>query len=727
LSKFYKTDISEIEDIAELLDELLEFHQEQADIDAMRQELEQYPTLGKYISTMQSEENILDIFCTFNKIFGKNASIKKRQCITLRAQYNLVSQAIGNMFNFFGNANFKDAFETKKKNIFDSFSQEISQKPIRKLIQYFQSCIQNKALMADYIDYNKTIDDLRKSDLKNWIDEIEKKQIPVNTLKESFLLCFYESWLRETYNQCPELQNFNTNDQKDIIERFIENDKKFIKNSRYRLRHRLLQSIDSLNNSRDMVGAKNILKREKEKKRKLKSIRQLFSEIYQLILKLKPCVMMSPLAVSTYLSSVPVQFDLVIFDEASQIPPYEAITAIYRGKQLLVAGDTKQLPPTSFFKHINSDVDSDDNDDSLENYDSILHILRPCLATNDLSWHYRSKREQLIEFSNKVFYEGKLITFPSIKDEENNRAIKFEYVADGRWESRSGTNGGGYNMIEAKKTAELIIKFAEDMPNKSLGVITLNKNQQEKVEAALEELRRQRPDLETFFSEDSDDEKSEPFFIKNLENVQGDERDYIFLCIGFGKTKEGKTSMNFGPINQQDGEYRLNVAVTRAKYGMTVISSIHYLDIDLARVSNDGPKHLRAYLELAETGKMSGTRDNTGGVEPPSPESPFEEAVADALRGEGFEVRLQIGCSSYRIDLALMDPDVPGRYVLGVECDGATYHSSKTARDRDRLRQDVLESLGWTIHRIWSTDWIKNSKREVEQVKKAFNEAKKKI
>jgi very-short-patch-repair endonuclease len=436
--------------------------------------------------------------------------------------------------------------------------------------------------------------------------------------------------------------------------------------------------------------------------------------------------MMSPLTVSTYLQNVTKKFDLVIFDEASQILPHDAITVIYRGNQVVIAGDQKQLPPTTFFTKLGNENETDDNDDenetdNINDYESILDVFAAKLPRKRLRWHYRSRREPLIAFSNQKIYGNELVTFPGSIDEKNNPAIKFEFVPDGRWKSG---NNGRFNQIEAARTAKLIMQFFREHSDKSLGVIALNQRHQQAILDEIDKLRRDNPKMEKFFNdEDNSGSNQEPFFVKNLENVQGDERDYIFLCIGYGKDEvTGKMPMRFGPINTDVadiGRRRLNVAITRAKYGITVISSIKYSDIDLKRSKKSGVEMLQDYLKFAETGNLEVSRP-TGG----EADSPFEIEVTKALEKEGFEVHTQVGCSGYRIDIALIDKESPGRYVLGVECDGATYHSSATARDRDRLRQQILEGLGWKIHRIWSTDWIKNPKQQIEKVKEAFNSAK---
>jgi len=318
----------------------------------------------------------------------------------------------------------------------------------------------------------------------------------------------------------------------------------------------------------------------------------------------------------------------------------------------------------------------------------------------------------LIAFSNHHFYDNELVTFPSVLDTGEMPAVRFEYVSEGRWKSGSS---GGFNALEALKTADLAMKHFRANPSLSLGVIAFSQRQQMAILDELERLRRMDSSLEDCFSEDQED----PFFVKNLENVQGDERDVIFLSIGYGPDENGRVAMRFGPLNRQGGERRLNVAVTRARLEMIVISSMRSHDIDLSRTTALGAKLLRAYLDFADRG-ISALGSGVTQVDEEGFDSPFEQQVEEALKQRGMQVRRQVGCSGYRIDLALVDPSSPGRFVLGIECDGATYHNSATARDRDRLRQEVLESLGWQIVRVWSTDWVRDPISQINRVVAAF-------
>jgi very-short-patch-repair endonuclease len=556
------------------------------------------------------------------------------------------------------------------------------------------------------------------------LDEVLGGRVKPEEAGEAFRARFLRLWLDEVYKRVPALRLFATESHERLIGQFRELDRRAVVSASARIRALQLSRPDRPRLvAGDAPGSSElgVLLRQANMKRRHLPLRKLFAAIPNLLPRLKPCVMMSPLAVSTYLQSPDIRFDLVIFDEASQVRPHDAICAIYRGRQLIVAGDQKQLPPTSFFDRALEDDEASSEEDEaggggLEDFESVLDVCCTLgLPRRRLRWHYRSRREGLIAFSNRFFYSNELVTFPSVHDIAGNPAVAFEHVPDGRW--KAGPSGG-YNAVEARRTAELVLAHFRQSPDESLGVIAFSQRQQLRILDELEQLRRANPDLEEFFRED----RAEPFFVKNLENVQGDERDVIFLGIGYGPDETGRVAMRFGPLNRQGGERRLNVAVTRARRRMAVVSSIRAHDIDLSRTGAYGAKLLRAYLDYAERGPEALPGAITGAGEHAF-DSPFEQEVYEELNRRGLTVHPQVGCSGFRIDLAVVDPRAPGRYLLGVECDGATYHSSATARDRDRLRQEVLESLGWWICRIWSTDWLRDRLGQVQRVQAALEKA----
>ncbi len=426
---------------------------------------------------------------------------------------------------------------------------------------------------------------------------------------------------------------------------------------------------------------------------------------------------MSPLSVSQYIELNKEEdtliFDTVIFDEASQIFPQDAICSIFRGKQLIVAGDPKQMPPTNI--GISSTLGSGDEDEEedIPEFESILDLVGSAFSSNKrLSWHYRSKYEELISPSNYYIYNGDLITFPQ-SEIPQDRPIEFVFVEGGVFDKKQ-------NQVEANSLVDKLIEVCRHNKaqgiNKSLGVIAMGMGQQECIRECLKLKLKDNSELFELLDEDS--KKSDGFFIKNLETVQGDERDIIFLSVGYGKNPEGKFFQRFGPINQSVGYRRLNVAVTRAKEKVFLFSSFRHFDINVKETSSKGLVFLQSYLKYAETGEIDSQIINTF----ERCESPLEKQIMQSIMDLGYKVLPQIGCSSYRIDLGVVDPKQQDKFILGIECDGAMYHSASTARERDRLRQQILENLGWKIHRVWSRDWWKNKEHEINKIRSKLNE-----
>jgi very-short-patch-repair endonuclease len=414
-------------------------------------------------------------------------------------------------------------------------------------------------------------------------------------------------------------------------------------------------------------------------------------------------------------------FDIVMFDEASQILQEEAIPALYRAEQVVVAGDRHQLPPTTFFATAiegEDDISAEDDDArdamatataAIGGFDSLLDTLEAFLPNWLLEWHYRSEDERLITFSNTHIYTGRLVTFPSARGHEAVRHILVPHdpALGGQEESASR---------EVEEVVRQVLLHAETRPHESLGVITMGIKHANRLQAALDRALDVRPELSDFFSLD----REERFFVKNLETVQGDERDAIILSIGYGKAANGDLPHRFGPLTQNVGYRRLNVAVTRAKRRMCVISSFSHDEIDLNRSGSRGVQLLKSYLEYAASGgRVLPEEEHAGEVAL----NAFEADVRDALEARRIRTRPQFGASRYCIDLVAMHPEKPGRPVLAIECDGASYHSSATARDRDRLRQAHLQRLGWRFHRIWSTDWFYSREQETQRAVSAYEEA----
>ncbi len=525
------------------------------------------------------------------------------------------------------------------------------------------------------------------------VKAIEQGQIDVGQTRRAFETNYARWWLNAVVDREPVIRGFVSAEHEKRIRDFHELDERFTALTRDWLRARLCADLPSHDNvSRNSEWG--VLRHEISKKRAHLPLRELMAQIPSALTKLTPCLLMSPLSIAQYLQAGANAFDLVIFDEASQIPVWDAIGAIARGRQVVMVGDPKQLPPTSFFDRAESGQDDEDVEADLES------ILDECIGANlptrNLNWHYRSRHESLIAFSNHAYYNGELVTFPSPVTDD--RAVSLQTVTGTYQKGSSRTNQAEAKALVADVVARLTASgFREG--KLTIGVVTFNAEQQKLIEDLLDEARRQDPRLESYFA----DSELEPLFVKNLESVQGDERDIIYFSITYGPDPAGQLAMNFGPLNRQGGERRLNVAITRARHELRVFTSFKAEQMDLTKTQSIGVRDLKHFLEFAERGARALAEISTGSLG--GFESPFEQAVATALAQRGWRLQPQIGASSFRVDLGVVDPDAPGRYLAGVECDGATYHRSATARDRDKLREQVLRGLGWEIVRIWSTDW----------------------
>ena len=584
--------------------------------------------------------------------------------------------------------------------------------PLTEQVQILECWEQESERLQDIVTYNHLVEALRDSDFAEIVKIAnfwpEASQFLSNLFKQAWYSARVEAAMRER----PILASFSSDIHQDIVERFKELDCRSLEYNKARVTCEHRKRLPRHEASGGQLG---LLRREFEKKRRHLPIRQLMDGAGNAIQAMKPIFMMSPLSVATFLPPNSVDFDWVVFDEASQVKPVDSFGAIIRGGQTVVVGDNRQLPPTRFFdKHI---ADDDENEDAEENLagdmESILGLFSAQNAPERmLRWHYRSRHESLITVSNIEFYDSKLQLFPSPDAAKEEVGLIYHYLPDTTYD-RGGSRS---NKEEARIVAKQVMDHARSRPNLTLGVSTFSTTQMEAVQNELEILRREDPSCEqTFFNAHPE----EPFFVKNLENVQGDERDVIFISVGYGRDANGRLTMNFGPLTQDGGERRLNVLITRARRRCEVFTNLKGDDIDLSRTNARGIAALKRYLKYAETGRTD-IAIPTGG----EADSPFEEEVAAALRGLDYQVDHQIGSAGYFIDLGVKDPERPGRYLLGIECDGATYHSAQSARDRDRLRQQVLEGLGWRIHRIWSTDWFRTPDRELGKAAEAIEAAK---
>lgn len=512
----------------------------------------------------------------------------------------------------------------------------------------------------------------------------------------------------------PALQGYDGQDFDRIRAEIRSKDREMIELSRAAVVQELLESAQPP--AGNNIGRKStftdmsLIYNELYKKKRRISIRELASRAGRALVELKPCWMMSPLAVAQYLRQ-DMRFDLVVIDEASQMTPENAIGAISRANQTVIVGDTKQLPPTSFFQKVLDDSDTDE--DLREDSESILDMANVAfMPVRQLRWHYRSRHSALIQFSNQWMYKGELTIFPSAQEDHPDLGVELVEVP--------GIYKGRRNEIEARAIVAAAIHHMTHRPELSLGICTMNTDQKDLILDEFERERDRNPKIQAFVEKwEENNDALEEFFVKNIETIQGDERDVMMISTLYGPEALGtKVLQRFGPINSAHGHRRLNVLFTRAKRKIITFTSMKPTDILVEGNKALGVRMFRAWLEYSKTGHIPDAAGAQGETE-----SPFEDFVAAQIERLGYEVVPQVGVAGFRIDLGVRHADWPYGYILGVECDGAAYHSSKSSRDRDRLRQEVLEGLGWRLHRIWSTDWFRNPRVEIEVLKGAIEAA----
>ena len=569
-----------------------------------------------------------------------------------------------------------------------------------------QLAIQKPEWLNGWINFVRIRNEMKAQGLEPIWRIVINGKLKVSDAAAALDLAIFDQLAREILTERPHLQRVSGKNHEALQGTFREYDQKLKTLQRKRIASALAERHvpqGSSGGRKSEYTGMALINNELGKKTRHIPIRQLINRAGDALLALKPCFMMGPMSAAHYLKPGQLQFDLVVMDEASQVKPEDALGVIARGGQLVVVGDPKQLPPTSFFDRQDM-TDDDEESAALVQTDSILDASMPLFKMRRLRWHYRSQHESLIAFSNRNFYENDLVIFPSPHAKAKEFGVKFSYVKGGRFVNQ-------YNVEESRIVAKAVVRHAQQHPEESLGIVAMSSKQREQIERAVEEECK----LDDGVSEAVENLRNmeDGLFIKNLENVQGDERDVIFISCTYGPSEiGGRVYQRFGPINSDVGWRRLNVLFTRSKKRMHIFSSMRSEDILISETSKRGVIALRNFLDYAEKGSMDGTPLHTG----KAPDSDFEISVIEALHQAGFESEAQVGVAGFFIDLAVKDPGKPGRYLMGIECDGATYHSAKSARDRDRLRQEVLERLGWRIRRIWSTDWYSNPQGELEPI-----------
>ena len=605
----------------------------------------------------------------------------------------------------------KDKLNPRSKLIFKRETGDVPFEAWKEQLYNWRGQLSSLHLWSQYLN---TKNALKSSNAKMFVDSIEKRNINKYDIEALVEGNFADSLLNILFVENHELATFVGELHENRIREFKDLDKKILTLNRKRIYHKLNSNIPKIFGGTENPQAK-ILAGEFTRKSGHMPVRKLLEKAGGMIKQIKPCFMMSPLSIAQYLdpTNEELQFDVVIFDEASQVKPEDALGAFMRGKTAVVMGDTQQLPPTSFFDQM-SDAESDEEEATSLDMESILHLCKLSFPVKMLKWHYRSRHESLITVSNREFYDDDLLVYPSPSHSDPELGLKFRYNPDTEYLRGASSK----NPLEAKDVVEEIFNhFRKYGDTKSLGVGTFSVAQKNAILEELEVKRKEHPEFEPLFS----DNRDERFFVKNLETIQGDERDVILISIGYGYDQDHKMSLNFGPLNQDGGERRLNVLITRAREKCVVFSNFKAYDMNLTANPPYGVKSLKEFLEYAENLTLG-----TNTVSEYSKE-PFEDAIASFLEENGYTVDRQIGCAGFRVDLAIVDDENPGKYILGITTDGKMYSSSKVARDRDRLREQVLTGLGWRLYHLWSTDWYRNRdlgrKKLLENVEKSIREA----
>ena len=604
----------------------------------------------------------------------------------------------------------KAKLNPRSKLIFKKGANDVAFEDWQSQLYNWRGQLSSLHLWSQYLN---TKNSLKGTTAELFVDSIEKRNIKKDDVKALVEGNFADSLLNILFVENQELATFIGELHENRIREFKDLDKKILVLNRKRIFHKLNKNIPQIFGATENPQAK-VLAGEFTRKSGHLPVRKLLEKAGGMIKQIKPCFMMSPLSVAQYLdpTNEELQFDVVIFDEASQVKPEDALGAFMRGKTAVVMGDTQQLPPTSFFDQMASGESDEEEATSLD-MESILHLCKLSFPVKMLKWHYRSRHESLINVSNKEFYDNELLVYPSPSHNDSELGLKFHYNPNTAYDRGSSSA----NPKEAEDVVEAIFEhFDRYGDTKSLGVGTFSVAQKNAILEKLEEKRRERPEFEPLFSENKD----ERFFVKNLETIQGDERDVILISVGYGFDNERKMSLNFGPLNQDGGERRLNVLITRARQKCVVFSNFKASSMKLTANPPHGVRALREFLEYAENLTMGNhTADEHTAA-------PFEDAISSFLEENGYQVDKQIGCAGFRVDLAIVDEENPGKYILGITTDGKMYASSKVARDRDRLREQVLEGLGWKLYHLWSTDWYRNRdlgrKKLLEFIEKSIKE-----
>ncbi|MCK9151854.1 DUF3320 domain-containing protein [Methanobacterium alcaliphilum] len=601
----------------------------------------------------------------------------------------------------------KSRLNTHSHILFNKEPEEVNFSQWKTQLKSWQDHLSILPLWSQYLEKKRLC---MKTKASAFIPSVEAGAIKLEDVKNVMEGNLADSLLTMAFKEISILYTFIGDLHQGRISEFRDLDSKIIELNRKRLINKLNSNLPQVFGGAAPNSQASILSGEFTRKRGHLPLRKLLAKTGGLIKQIKPCFMMSPLSIAQYLdpTNSRLQFDVVIFDEASQVKPEDALGAFLRGKTAVVMGDTNQLPPTSFFDQMIYSEEETEDVAKAADMESILHLCKRSFPVKMLRWHYRSRHESLIAVSNQEFYDNHLLIYPSPCHESHELGLKLEYLPETVYE-RGKTRS---NPQEAKAVVQAIFAhYNEYGGSKSLGVGTFSVAQMNAILEELELMRKEHPQMEKYFQETND----EHFFVKNLETIQGDERDVILISIGYGFDEQHKISLNFGPLNQEGGERRLNVLITRAREKCIVFSNFKAMDLHVNNGTPFGVKALKTFLQYAETGNLGYGDDRHEKIQ-----GSFEDSVYEFLMENDIEVEREVGCAGFRVDLAIMDSQNYGRYLAGIECDGAMYHSSLVARDRDRLREQILEGLGWKIIHVWSTDWYRNREETKKKLLRAI-------
>ena len=668
------------------LSDIIFYQKEEKELNEMRQTLsydwiqllEQYPTLEE----LQAFKS-----CTKEQLQSVGSVLKDRIDLTKGNAQGLIT-----IF---------DQMQLRQKKVVDLLDLRFEDENENWLDQRQKVCtdiLENVESIKDWITYLKCDKECREKGLAPVCDAY-KNGIPNDQLLVIYLRSIYQAIILSVIENDPVLNGFTGISFNEKIMQFKKMDEEFMELTRHEMVYQLTSQLPSSQDSVEINKELNILRRAISSNGRGISIRSLFEQIPEVLTKLCPCMLMSPISAAQYLQAENDLFDIVIFDEASQLPTCKAVGVLARAENAVIVGDPNQMPPTSFFA--GNMVDEDNLD--IEDLDSILD---DCLALGMpsayLRWHYRSRHESLIAFSNQEFYENSMLTFPSVNDRE--RRVRLRKI-DGFFD-RGKTR---VNVNEAKAIVEEIKKRYQDpqLRKQTIGVVTFNISQQTLIEDMLQEEYQQDVKFDQWANTGE-----ESLFVKNLENVQGDERDVILFSVAFGPNAEGKMSLNFGPLNKNGGWKRLNVAVSRARSEMIVFTSMTADMINLKRTKAKGVEALKDFLEFAQKGQLQSENIEENMEE----RQGIMEHICQTLNEHGYKYQISVGHSKFKIDIAVMNPYNEEEYLLGIMLDGESYRQSSNTKDREVAQISVLKGLGWDIYRIWTMDWWDNKEKELKKL-----------